>query len=38
MSSMFVGIILVLGTGVAVLLVFVVKSFIVPKNFPTSRN
>ncbi|OQB01404.1 MAG: bacteriophage N4 receptor, outer membrane subunit [Spirochaetes bacterium ADurb.Bin215] len=29
---MFVGIILVLGTGVAVLLVFVVKSFIVPQK------
>ena len=29
---MFVGIILVLGTGVAVLLIFVVKSFIVPQK------
>ena len=30
MSPMFIGIILILGTGVAVLLVFLVKSFLVP--------
>jgi len=32
MSSMFVGIVLILGTGVAVLLVFLVKSFLIPKQ------
>lgn len=32
MSSMFIGIILILGTGVAVLLVFIVKSFLVPQQ------
>lgn len=32
MSSMFIGFILILGTGVAVLLVFLVKSFLLPKK------
>lgn len=32
MSSMFIGFILILGTGVAVLLVFLVKSFVVPQQ------
>jgi len=32
MSSMFIGFILILGTGVAVLLVFLVKSFLVPQK------
>ncbi len=32
MSSMFIGFILILGTGVAVLLIFLVKSFLVPQK------
>jgi len=32
MSSMFIGFILILGTGVAFLLIFVVKSFLVPQK------
>jgi len=38
MSSLFIGFILILGTGVAVLLVFVVKSFIVPKKIAGIRK
>lgn len=38
MSSMFIGIILILGTGVAVLLVFVVKSFLAPKKIAGIRK
>ncbi len=38
MSTMFIGIILILGTGVAVLFVFVIKSLIAPKKIETIQK
>ncbi|TAH55871.1 MAG: tetratricopeptide repeat protein [Treponema sp.] len=38
MSTMFIGIILILGTGIAVLLVFVIKSVLAPKKIETIQK